>query len=198
MWAVQDTNQVSRIPAAPPELRGRGWWRKFMTSDPVPGANPAVRFGSRRGGGERQVPHRRSANRHAGGGRGGQGLSSLRPTGACLAWRWRPGSVGVPGTHLGVGCRPRVGAGVPAASGSRSWCRQLGGTVQRWRPAHGRWPGRCRAARRTVPAAPRSAGPGPGRAKSPPHQNIEHMFEVESGMLPMQPDRPLAHPAGTQ
>jgi uncharacterized protein YaiE (UPF0345 family) len=33
MWAVQDTNQVSRIPAVPPELRGRGWWRKFMTSD---------------------------------------------------------------------------------------------------------------------------------------------------------------------
>jgi hypothetical protein len=46
MWAVQDTNQVSRIPAAPPELRGRGWWRKFMTSDLFQTPSTAARFGS--------------------------------------------------------------------------------------------------------------------------------------------------------
>src|SRR5215216_264930 len=52
-----------------------------------------------------------------------------------------------------------------------------------WQPACRRRPGRRRAAPRTAPAALRSAGPGPGRARSPPNQAIEHEFESESGML---------------
>jgi hypothetical protein len=47
--------------------------------------------------------------------------------------------------------------------------------------------GRRRAAPRTAPAAPRSAGPRPGRAKSPPDQRIEHKFESISATLRSPP-----------
>jgi hypothetical protein len=70
------------------------------------------------------------------------------------------------GIHLAAGRTPLVGAGAPAASGSRSWCHRRGCRARRWRPPYRWWPGRRRAALRTAPAAPRSAGPGPGRAKS--------------------------------
>jgi hypothetical protein len=69
----------------------------------------------------------------------------------------------------GGGRRPQAGVGVPAASGSRSWCRRRGGTARRWRPARGRWPGRRRAAPRTAAAVPRSAGPG--RVMPSPHRD---------------------------
>jgi hypothetical protein len=88
------------------------------------------------------------------------------------------------GSRLGVGRMPLAGAGAPAASGSRSWCRRRRCRARRWRPPHRWWPGRRRAAPRTAAAAPRSAGPGPGRAKSPPEQVIEQVFGTESGMLP--------------
>ena len=57
-------------------------------------------------------------------------------------------------------------------------------------PACGRWPDRRQVARRIVPAAPRSAGPGLGRAKSPPAQSIEHKFDSESRTL-RSPTGPL-------
>jgi hypothetical protein len=87
------------------------------------------------------------------------------------------------GSRLAAGRRPLAGAGVPAASGSRSWCRRREGRARRWWPPHRWWPGRRRAALRTAAAAPRSAGPGPGRARSPPTQSIEHKFESGSGTL---------------
>jgi hypothetical protein len=87
------------------------------------------------------------------------------------------------GSRLAAGRMPPAGAGAPAASGSRSWCRRRGGTARRWRPTRGRWPGRRRAAPRTAAAVPPSAGPGPGRAKSPPDQAIEHKFEMGSATL---------------
>jgi hypothetical protein len=62
--------------------------------------------------------------------------------------------------------------------------RRYGSTV---RPARARWAGRRRAAGRIAPAAPRSAGPGPGRARSPPDQRIEHEFESGSGTLRSPP-----------
>jgi hypothetical protein len=49
-----------------------------------------------------------------------------------------------------------------------------GGRARRWPPPHRWWRGRCRAARRTAPTAPRSAGPVPGRARSPPRQDLEY------------------------
>src|SRR4029450_2435428 len=60
---------------------------------------------------------------------------------------------------------------------------------RRCRPPRGWGPGRRRAAPRIAPAAPRSASPGPGRARSPPAQRIEHKFETES--------RTLRSPTGT-
>jgi hypothetical protein len=95
----------------------------------------------------------------------------------------RSGFVDGRSSRLAAGRTPRVGAGVPAASGSRSLCRRRGCTARPWRPARRRWPGRRRAAPRIAPAAPRSAGPSPGRASSPPNQGIEHKFESESRTL---------------
>jgi hypothetical protein len=107
----------------------------------------------------------------------------------------RLGSVGGRGSRPGAGHTPRAGAAAQAASGSRSWCRRRGGTARPCRPARRRWPGRRRATPRTAPAAPRSAGPGPGRAKSPPTQGIEHKFESESRTL-RSPTEPLRARAG--
>jgi hypothetical protein len=87
------------------------------------------------------------------------------------------------GNRLAAGRTPRAGAGVPAASGSRFWCRRRGCTARPWRPARGRWRGRRRAAPRNAPAAPRSAGPSLGRARSPPNQAIEQKFERGSVTL---------------
>jgi hypothetical protein len=84
--------------------------------------------------------------------------------------------VGGQGSRLAAGRTPLVGTGVPAASGSRSWCRQRVHTARRQRLPPGEWPSRRRAAPRTATTAPRSAGPGPGHAKSPPSQAIELMF----------------------
>jgi hypothetical protein len=56
-------------------------------------------------------------------------------------------------SRLAAGRMPRAGVGVPAASGSRSWCHRRGGTARRWRPARGRWLGRRRAVPRIAPAA---------------------------------------------
>jgi hypothetical protein len=49
-----------------------------------------------------------------------------------------------------------------------SWRCRSSWSGRCWRPASGWWPSRHRAAGRTAAAAPRSAGPVPGRAKSPP------------------------------
>jgi hypothetical protein len=95
----------------------------------------------------------------------------------------RSGFVGGRGSRLAAGRTPLVGAAAQAASGSRSWRHRRGGRARRWRPPHRWWPDRRRAAPRTAPAAPRSAGPGPGRATSPPDQCIEHKFEGESATL---------------
>jgi hypothetical protein len=105
-------------------------------------------------------------------------------SGRCLAVCATAVFVDGRGSRHAAGRMPPAGAGVPAASGSRSWCRRRGGTAQHWPPPHRWWPGRHRAAPRTAPAAPRSAGPGLGRAKSPPEQAIEHVFEILSAMLP--------------
>jgi hypothetical protein len=83
----------------------------------------------------------------------------------------------------GAGRTPQAGAAAQAASGSRSWCHRRGRMAGAWRPARGRKPGQRRAAQRTAPMAPRSAGPGPGLAKSPPRQPSEQMFGFESGTL---------------
>jgi hypothetical protein len=81
-------------------------------------------------------------------------------------------------------CRmPPAGAGAPPASDSRSWCRPRGCRARHWWPPRGWSPSQRQAAAHTAPAEPRSAGPGPGRAKSPLKQCIEHLFEAESGML---------------
>jgi hypothetical protein len=102
----------------------------------------------------------------------------------------RSGFVDGRGTRLAAVRTPLAGAGAPAASGSRSWCRRRGCRARRWRPSPGWWPGRRRAAPRIAPAAPRSAGPSPGRARSPPNQGIEHKFESGSGTL-RSPTGPL-------
>jgi hypothetical protein len=113
----------------------------------------------------------------------------------------RSGFVGGRRSRLGAGGTPRAEAGAQAASGSRPWCRPRGGRARRWRPAPGWLPGRRQAARHTGRAAPRSAGPGPGRARSPLKHGIEHMFEVESGILLTALPRPhgtLGHIGGTE
>jgi hypothetical protein len=97
------------------------------------------------------------------------------------------------GSHLAGGGTPLGGAAARAASGSRFWCRRRGSRARRWRPPPGWWPSRRRAAARTAAAVPRSAGPGPGRAKSPPRQPIELTFERESGMLPTATGRAPGH-----
>jgi hypothetical protein len=50
--------------------------------------------------------------------------------------RRRNGFVDGRGTRLAAGRTPLAGAGVPAGSGSRSWCRRRGRRAQRWRPPH--------------------------------------------------------------
>jgi hypothetical protein len=82
------------------------------------------------------------------------------------------------GSRLAAGRTPRAGVGVPAALGSRSWCRRRGCRARRWRPPPGSSPSRHPAAPAPAPAAPRSAGPNLGRARSPPDQNIEHKYEA--------------------
>jgi hypothetical protein len=94
------------------------------------------------------------------------------------------------GSRLAAGRTSLGGAGAPAVSGSRSWCRRRGGRARPWRPACGRWLGRRRAAARTAPAGPRAAGPSPRRARSPLDQRIEHRFERGSGAL-RSPTGPL-------
>jgi hypothetical protein len=111
--------------------------------------------------------------------------------------RW-PKSVGGRGSPRGGGRTPQAGVGASAASGSRSWCRRRGGTAGRWRPPQRWWPGRRRAAPRTAAAVPRSAGPGLGRAKSPPEQAIELMFEIPSAMLRTATGRIVGHIGGTE
>jgi hypothetical protein len=96
---------------------------------------------------------------------------------------WRLGSVDGRGSRPVAGSRPRAGVVAQAASGSRSWCRRRRCTASPQRPPCGGWPGPRRAALRTAPAAPRSAVPGQGRAKSPPTQDIEHEFENPSSVL---------------
>ena len=100
-----------------------------------------------------------------------------------LARRRRSGFVDGRGSRLAVGRMPLAGAGVPAASGSRSWCRRRRCRARPRRPARARWRGRRRATPRTAAAAPRSAGPSPGRAKSPPDQRIEHKFDNGSATV---------------
>ena len=135
---------------------------------PLRGAGPVVSAAGRRAGTART-------------GRG-RGRWVARP-GRCLAVCAIAAFVGGRGSRRGAGRTPRAGAAAQAASGSRSWCRRRGCTARPWRPTHGRWRGRRRATRRTAPAALRSAGPGPGRARSPLDQCIEHKFEIESRTL---------------
>jgi hypothetical protein len=104
-------------------------------------------------------------------------------TGSLWSMRRRLGSVDGPGSRPAADGRPRAGVDAQAASGSRSWCRRRGCTARPWRPPRGPWPGRRRAVPRTAPAAPPSAVPGQGRAKSPPTQAIEHQFEDQSSIL---------------
>jgi hypothetical protein len=54
-------------------------------------------------------------------------------SGRCLAACATAALVGGRGARLAAGRTPPVGAGVPAASGSRSWCRRRGGRARRWR-----------------------------------------------------------------
>jgi hypothetical protein len=110
---------------------------------------------------------------------GGAGRPAGQYLGVCATAAFVDGR----GSRLVAGGTPLGGAGAPAASGSRSWCRRRGCTAQRWRPPRRWWPSQRRATPRTAPAAPRSAGPGPGRARSPPNQAIEHKFEGASGRL---------------
>jgi hypothetical protein len=77
-----------------------------------------------------------------------------------------------------------------------AWCRRRGCRARRWWPPHRWWPGSHRAAVRIAPAAPRSAGPSPGRARSPPEQGIEHKFESESRTLPSPTVGPLTARGG--
>jgi hypothetical protein len=123
---------------------------------------------------------------------GHRGSCRWRPSWSdrCLAECATAAFVDGRGSRLGAGRTPRAGAGAPAASGSRSWCRRRGYTARPRRPARGRWRGRRRAAPRTAPVALRSAGPSPGRAKSPPNQVIERMFENASARL-LSPTGPL-------
>ena len=104
-------------------------------------------------------------------------VSLVGPVGATAAF------VDGRGSRLGAGRTPLGAADAPAASGSRSWCRRRGGRAPPWRLVRGRWRGRRRAAARIAPAEPRSAGPRPRRARSPPNQRIEHKFEIGSGAL---------------
>jgi hypothetical protein len=91
--------------------------------------------------------------------------------------------VGGRGSRPGAGRTPQAGGAAQAASGSRPRYRPRGGTARCLRPAPGWFPSPRRAAPRTALAVLRSAGPGPGRARSPPRQGIEHVFETQSRML---------------
>jgi hypothetical protein len=96
---------------------------------------------------------------------------------------------------------PQAVVAAQAASGSRPWCRPRGCRARDWRPARGRWLGRRPVARHTDRAVPRSAGPAPGRARSPPEQGIELVFEIESGILLTAvpaADGTLGHIGGTE
>jgi hypothetical protein len=115
-----------------------------------------------------------------------------------LAMYRRPGCVGGRGSRHGAGGTPRAGAGAQVASGSRPWCHLRGCRARRWRPRRGRWPGRRRVARHTGRAVPRSAGPGPGPARSPRRQCIEPRSRHE-GSVSDRPDHAgdrLAQTAG--
>jgi hypothetical protein len=113
----------------------------------------------------------------------------------------RSGFVDGRGSRRGAGRTPRAGVAAPAASGSRPCGHQRGGRARRWQSPPEWWPGRRRAALRTAPAALRSAGSGPGRARSPLEQSIELVFEIESGILLTAvpgPDGTLGHIGGTE
>jgi hypothetical protein len=56
----------------------------------------------------------------------------VRPTAAFVDGR---------GSPLAAGRTPVAGAGAPAASGSRSWCRRRGCRARPWRPPRGQWSG---------------------------------------------------------
>jgi hypothetical protein len=103
--------------------------------------------------------------------------------GRCLAVWATAAFVDGRGSRHAAGHTLLAEAGAPAASGCGSWRRRRGGKARPWRPTRGRWRGRRGAAPRTAPAAPRSAGPGPGAVKCPPTQNIEQKFEAELGIL---------------
>ena len=78
------------------------------------------------------------------------------------------------GSRLAAGRTPRAGAGVPAASGSRSWCRRRGCRARRWRPP-------SNSAQRSSDAA--IGRPRSGSCQVPTNQTTEQTFETESRML---------------
>jgi hypothetical protein len=96
--------------------------------------------------------------------------------------RPRSAAVEIAASPLGVHLRPELPLQLHQAPDPGAVSTDIGLDVGG--PPLGWWPSRRRAAARTAAAAPRSAGPGPGRAKSPPGQPIELMFEGASGMLP--------------
>jgi len=151
--------------------------------------NPSALSGSQRSPAVRRFPGRKCDPGETG--PPGRTLIRMRSSGTSVPLHqlvavfcvggWDPSTVDVaaPSPAVGLG----VGVVAQAASGSRFWRRRRVYRARPWRRPRGGWLGRRRAARRTAPAAPRSAVPGQGRAKSPPIQNIEHEFEAPSTFL---------------
>lgn len=82
------------------------------------------------------------------------------------------------GSRRAAGRTRRVGAGVPAASGSKSWCRRRGDRLH----VRGRLADDGQVDAEQLRARFQRCRDWPGRAKSPPRQATEHMFGIESGM----------------
>jgi hypothetical protein len=94
----------------------------------------------------------------------------------------RSSTVEVAAAPPAVRLRPELAFQLHKAPDPGAIRAEVGLDVGRRRLTEGGQVGR-RAAPRTAPAAPRSAGPSPGRARSPPDQRIEHKFESGSRTL---------------
>jgi hypothetical protein len=105
----------------------------------------------------------------------------------------RPRSDGGRRSRHGADRTPQAAAAAQDASSSRSAFHRRGRTLELGgQVADGR---QVDAEQLCAPAptAPRSAGPGPGHAESPPKQAIELTFDRESGMLPTATRRAAGH-----
>ena len=106
-------------------------------------------------------------------------------TDARLITHRQPGSVAGRRSRPDAGRTPRAGAGVPAASGSRSGRRRRAGRARCWRPPGESLPGRRRAA----PSGAAIGRPRSGSCQVPTDQAIEHKFESRSATLRSPPGR---------